>query len=73
MGPHLSLFGVVHVDRPGKVADELEMYVAEADAVFEEWPAERPDRRTAWRIAASFPPCSSARLHSTSCTPHSTC
>lgn len=40
MGPRLSLFGVIHVDRPSKVAAELDAYVerADADALFVEWP-----------------------------------
>lgn len=57
MAPRLSLFGVIHVDRPAKVADELRLYVAdaEADAVFEEWPAGPPAPGTVGRVAVRFP------------------
>lgn len=57
MAPRLSLFGVIHVDRPAKVADELRLYVADADAdaVFEEWPGEPPDPGTVASVAVRFP------------------
>lgn len=42
----LELFGVIHIDRPGKVTDELGEYSADADALFIEYPEVEPD----WRI-----------------------
>lgn len=36
----LALFGVIHMDRLGKVTDELRAFVDDVDAVFIEYPAE---------------------------------
>ena len=55
MSPRVSLFGVFHVDRPSKVADELSLYAEGADAVFLEWPASRPGLRTFGTVAVSHP------------------
>ncbi|MFW5977790.1 MAG: RDD family protein [Halohasta sp.] len=38
--PTLGLFGSIHMDRLGKVTDELDAFVDEADAVFIEYPAD---------------------------------
>lgn len=44
----LRLFGVIHIDRPEKVATELEEYASETDALFIEYPEEDPS----WRVYA---------------------
>ena len=55
MSPRVSLFGVIHIDRPSKVADELSWYAEGADAVFIEWPGSRPGLRTVGTVAVSHP------------------
>ena len=55
MSPRVSLFGVIHVDRPSKVADELSWYAEGADAVFIEWPGSWPGLRTFGTVAVSHP------------------
>lgn len=46
MSPTLDLFGVVHLDRPSKVRDELEPFAADADAICLESPELPPTGRT---------------------------
>ncbi|NEU58159.1 RDD family protein [Halorussus sp. MSC15.2] len=53
--PTLSLFGVVHVDRPGKVRRELDAFADDADALFIEQPEMEVTLRTFGRVAARTP------------------
>jgi len=51
----LDLFGVLHVDRPGKVRSELAEFAADADALFIEQPETEITLRTFGRVAARTP------------------
>lgn len=53
--PSLSLFGVLHVDRPAKVRAELDEFAADADALFIEQPETEVTLRTWGRVAARTP------------------
>jgi uncharacterized RDD family membrane protein YckC len=53
--PSLSLFGVLHADRPAKVRAELDEFVADADALFIEQPETEVTLRTWGRVAARTP------------------
>lgn len=51
----LGLFGVIHMDRLGKVTDELDRFVGEADAVFIEYPADPVSVAEYARLVARVP------------------
>ena len=51
----LGLFGVIHMDRLGKVTDELDRFVGEADAVFIEYPADPMSTAEYARLVARVP------------------
>ncbi|EMA43306.1 RDD family protein [Halococcus saccharolyticus] len=51
----LRLFGVIHVDRLGKVTAELDEYAADVDALFIEYPETDPDWRTYGRCLLKTP------------------
>ncbi len=53
--PSLSLFGVLHADRPAKVRAELDEFAADADALFIEQPETEITLRTWGRVAARAP------------------
>ncbi|WP_135854173.1 RDD family protein [Halorussus salinus] len=53
--PSLSLFGVIHADRPAKVRAELDEFAADADALFIERPETEITLRTFGRVAARTP------------------
>ncbi|UPV76580.1 RDD family protein (plasmid) [Halorussus limi] len=53
--PALSLFGVLHADRPAKVRAELDDFAADADALFVEQPETEVTVRTLGRVAARTP------------------
>lgn len=53
--PTLDLFGVVHVDRPGKVRAELDEFAGDADALFIEQPETEVTLHTFARVAARTP------------------
>ncbi|WP_135825319.1 RDD family protein [Halorussus ruber] len=53
--PTLDLFGVFHVDRPGKVRAELDGFAADADALFIEQPEEEITLETFGRTAVRAP------------------
>ncbi|WP_049902610.1 RDD family protein [Halococcus agarilyticus] len=51
----LRLFGVVHLDRPGKVTTELREYAGDVDALFIEYPEEDPSWTTYGRCLLKAP------------------
>lgn len=53
--PTLGLFGVIHMDRLGKVSRELDTFVGDADAVFIEYPADPMPLRQYARLVARVP------------------
>jgi len=53
--PTVGLFGVIHMDRLGKVAGELDGFVGDADAVFIEYPADPMDLRQYAGLLARVP------------------